>query len=213
MSTTNTKNKNNVLIPTIVEKDPNSPYERAYDIYSRLLKDFIVFITGPVETAMANTFIAQILYLQSVDAERDIKVYINTPGGSVSDGLAMYDTMLNVKNTITTINLGLAASMGSVLMQAGSKGQRFALPNSRIMIHQPLWGTGPSTQISDIEIVAKEGLRTKKNLIDIFVEKTGKTAKEVEKDMDRDNWLNSEESLNYGKHGLIDKILTPEKDK
>ena len=194
-----------ILIPVVVEKDP-SGFERSYDIYSRLLKDFIVFVTGEVEMGMANTFVAQLLFLESVDSTRDIKVYINSPGGSVYAGLAMYDTMKHVKNEITTINVGLAASMGAILMCGGNKGKRFALPNSYSLIHQTLGGT--EGQASDIEIYAKQILKTREQLGGILAEATDKKLETVIKDMDRDNWMDAEATLKYG---LVDEILKPQK--
>ena len=157
--------KNNILVPVVVEKDPNG-FERSYDIYSRLLKDFIVFITGPIDTAIANTFIAQLLFLESDDPTRDIKIYINSEGGYVSAGLAMYDTMKLVRNEIVTINVGLAASMASVLLSGGTKGKRYVLPESKTMIHQVLGGA--EGQASDVEIAAKEMLKVKERLTQIL---------------------------------------------
>lgn len=197
--------KDNVLVPVVIEKDPNG-YERSYDIYSRLLKDFIVFITGEVEMGMANTFVAQLLFLESQDSSRDIMVYINSPGGSVYAGLAMLDTMRHVKNDITTINIGLAASMGAILMCGGKKGKRFALPNSYTLIHQTLGGT--EGQASDIEIYAKQILKTREQLAGVLAKATGKKLDIVLKDMDRDNWMDAKAALEYG---LIDEILVPQK--
>ncbi|MFC1622222.1 ATP-dependent Clp protease proteolytic subunit [Patescibacteria group bacterium] len=197
--------KNDALIPIVVEKNPQG-FERSYDIYSRLLKDFIVFVTGPIDMAVANTFIAQLLYLESVDPEREISVYINSPGGMVTDGLAMYDTMRHVRNEIATINVGLAASMGSVILSGGTKGKRFALPESKTMIHQVLGGV--EGQASDIEIAAKETLRVKSRIIELIAENSGKKKESVEKDMDRNYWMNAKETKEYG---LIDKIMTSKK--
>jgi len=194
------------LIPIVVEKDPNG-MERSYDIYSRLLKDFIVFVTGPIDIGLANTFIAQLLFLESQDPERDVYIYINTPGGEVTSGLAMYDTMKHIKNDVNTINVGLAASMGSVLLSGGTKGKRYALPESKTMIHQPL-NYGISGQISDIEIEAKEGIRVKKRVSELIAEFSGKSIKDVEKDMDRNYWMDAKETVKYG---LVDKIMKPNK--
>jgi ATP-dependent Clp protease, protease subunit len=194
-----------ILIPVVVEKDPNG-FERSYDIYSRLLKDYIVFITGAIDMAVANTFIAQLLFLESEDSERDIKVYINSPGGTVTAGLAMFDTIKHVKNDVSTINVGLAASMGSVLLAGGKNGKRFVLPESKTMIHQVLGGV--EGQASDVEIEAKEMIRVKKRIIDIIAESTGKDTKKVEKDMDRNYWMTSNETVEYG---LADEVMKPTK--
>ncbi len=191
----------------VVEKNPNG-FERSYDIYSRLLEDFIVFVTGPIDIAVANTFIAQLLFLESKDAEREVSIYINTPGGEVTSGLAMYDTMKHIKNDVSTINVGLAASMGSLLLSGGTKGKRYALPESKTMIHQPLISGGLSGQMSDIQIEAKEGLRVKTRIMEIIAENSGKNPEQVEKDMDRNFWLTADETLKYG---LIDKVLSPKK--
>lgn len=197
--------QNNILVPVVIEKDPNG-YERAYDIYSRLLKDFIVFVTGPIETGLANTFIAQLLFLESTDPDRQVNIYINSPGGSVVDGLAMFDTMRHIKNDVATINVGLAASMGSVLLAGGTKGKRFALPESKTMIHQVLGGT--EGQASDVEIYAKEMLKVKNRINELLAETTGKPLKTIEHDTDRNYWLTAKEALNYG---IVDKIMEPKK--
>jgi ATP-dependent Clp protease protease subunit len=196
---------NNTLIPIVVEKDANG-YERSYDIYSRLLKDFIIFVTGPIDLAVANTFIAQVLFLESQDDKRNISVYINTPGGEVHAGMAMYDTLKYVKNPVTTINVGLAASMGSILMCAGSKGSRFCLPNSFILIHQNLGGI--EGQTSDVDIYAKQMLKVRNQLAGVLSDASGKDIEIIKRDMDRDNWMDAQQSLDYG---LIDKIYEPEK--
>jgi len=188
------------LIPTVIEK--TSLGERAYDIYSRLLKERIVFLGSPVDDAVANTIIAQLLFLEKEDAKKDISLYINTPGGSVSSGLAVYDTMRYIKCDVSTICVGLAASMGSILLCAGAKGKRFALPNAEVMIHQP-WG-GAQGQASDISIQADHILKTKDNLNKIIAECTGQKFEQVEKDSDRDNYMSASEALKYG---LIDKII------
>jgi len=188
------------LIPTVIEKTHNG--ERAYDIYSRLLKDRIIFVGTPIEDQIANSIIAQLLFLESEDAKRDIKLYINSPGGSVSAGLAIYDTMQYIKPDVATICVGLAASMGAVLLAAGAKGKRYALPNSKIMIHQVMGGA--QGQASDIKIQAEEILKVRDNLNNILSRHTGKPLKQVEKDTDRDYYMTAKEALDYG---LIDKII------
>lgn len=197
--------RNDVLVPIVVEKDP-SGYERSYDIYSRLLKDWIVFITGPIDQAVANTFIAQLLFLESQDAKRDISIYINSPGGEVYAGRAMYDTIKHVKNEIVTINVGLAASAAALLLCSGSKGKRYALPGASTMIHQPSGGT--EGQASDIEIQAKQIIKIREDFAKLIASNSGQPLKKVMEDMDRDNWMNAEEAIKYG---LIDKILPPKK--
>ena len=188
------------LIPVVVEKGGRDPY--AYDIYSRLLKDRIVFLQGVVQDDMANAIVAQLLYLQFEDPKADIHLYINSPGGSVSAGLGIYDTMQFLTCPVSTYCIGMAASMGAVLLTAGAKGKRFALPNARIMIHQPLAGMeGTSTEI---QIHVKEFLKTKKRLNEIIVKHTGKTLDQIEKDTDRDNFMSSQEAKDYG---LIDGVL------
>ena len=197
--------KNNTLIPIVVEKDPKGN-ERSYDIYSRLLKDFIIFITGPIDMAVANTFIAQMLFLESTDPEREINVYINSPGGIVYDGLAMYDTIRHVKNDVSTINVGLAASAAALLLSAGKNGKRYALPNSYTMIHQVLGGI--EGQQTDIEITAKHMLRLREQYAKALAENSKKPLEQVQKDIERDNWMNAEESVEYG---IIDEIMKPRK--
>ena len=197
--------KNNTLIPIVVEKDPKGN-ERSYDIYSRLLKDFIIFITGPIDMAVANTFIAQMLFLESTDPEREINVYINSPGGIVYDGLAMYDTIRHVKNDVSTINVGLAASAAALLLSAGKNGKRYALPNSYTMIHQVLGGI--EGQQTDIEITAKHMLRLREQYAKALAENSKKPLEQVQKDIERDNWMNAEESVEYG---IIDEIMKPGK--
>jgi len=199
--------KNSTLVPIVVEKDP-SGNERSYDIYSRLLKDYIVFVTGEIDMGVANTFIAQILFLQSQDPERVISVYINSPGGEVYAGVAMYDTMKHVKNEIVTINCGLAASAASLLLAGGTKGKRYALPNTYTLIHQPLIHGGMGGQATDIEIEAKHMIQLKHKLAEITAECVGKKSEDVLKDMERDYWMTAEETMKYG---LIDKILEPKK--
>jgi len=187
--------KNSTLVPIVVEKDSRG-FERSYDIYSRLLKDFIIFVTGPIDMTVANTFIAQMLFLESEDPEREISVYINTPGGSAYDGLAMYDTIKHVKNDVSTINVGLAASAGALLLSAGKKGKRFALPNSYTMIHQVLGGV--EGQQTDIEITAKHMLRLREQYAKAIAENSDRRFEDVQKEIERDNWMNSEESVEYG---------------
>lgn len=190
----------NQLVPMVVEQ--TSRGERAYDIYSRLLKERIIFIGTPIDDYVASLTIAQLLFLQSEDPNKDIHVYVNSPGGSVSAGMAIYDTMQFVKPDISTICVGMAASMAQVLLCAGAKGKRFALPHSRIMMHQPLGGT--QGQASDIEIYTREMIRTRDMLYDIISLHSGKDIETIKKDADRDNYMSPTEALNYG---LIDKIL------
>jgi ATP-dependent Clp protease protease subunit len=191
-------------IPFVVENTPRG--ERSYDIYSRLLKDRIIFLGSPINDQVANAIIAQLLFLESEDPEKEIFMYVNSPGGSVSAGLGIYDIMQYMSCPISTYCTGLAASMGSILLCAGTKGKRFALPNSRIMIHQPLGGV--QGQASDIERHAKEILRTKKQLMKIYEVHTGRKAEQVELDCDRDNFMTPEEAKAYG---LIDEIVTHRK--
>ena len=189
------------LVPTVVEETNRG--ERAYDIYSRLLKERVVFLGDQVTPETANIVIAQLLHLAYEDPKKDIKLYINSPGGSVYDGLAIIDTMNYIEPDVQTIGIGLQASMGAMLLSAGAKGKRFALPNARIMIHQP--SSGAEGKITDQEIALKEGIYLKKVLIDMMAKNTGKTAKEIEKDMDRDNWMSAEEAQKYG---IIDEVIT-----
>lgn len=188
------------LIPMVVEQTDRG--ERSYDIYSKLLEERIIFITGEINDALANTVVAQLLYLEAKDATKDIDVYINSPGGSVTAGLAIYDTMNFIKCGVSTICIGMAASMAAFLLSSGEKGKRYALSSSEIMIHQPLGGA--QGQASDIAIQAEHILKIKKNLNEILAKNTGKPYEEVEKDTDRDNYLSAEEALEYG---LIDKIF------
>ncbi len=192
----------NSIIPYIIET--TSRGERAYDIYSRLLKENIVFIGGPIDDHMANSVIAQLLFLSSQNPKKDVNLYINSPGGSVTAGLAIYDTMKFIKPDITTICMGMAASMAQVLLCAGTAGKRFALPNARIMMHQPSGGT--QGQSADIEIYTREILRIREVLYKIIGEHSGKDAEQIKKDADRDNYMTPEEAKEYG---LIDKILLP----
>lgn len=193
------------LIPTVIEQ--SSRGERAYDIYSRLLKDRIVMLSGPIDDNVANSVIAQLLFLEAQDPEKDIFLYINSPGGSVSAGLAIYDTMNFIKADVQTIVIGLAASMGSFLSSSGAKGKRFALPNAEIMIHQPLGGA--QGQATEIEIAAKHILFIRERLNKILAKNTGQRISKIAKDTDRDNWLTAEEAKEYG---LIDAILTNSSD-
>lgn len=184
----------------VIDKSPQG--ERAYDIYSRLLKDRIVFLGGPVDSDTSNSIIAQLLFLAAEDPKKDIFLYINSPGGSVTDGMAIYDTMQFIKPDVSTICVGMAASMGAVLLAGGAKGKRYALPNSRVMIHQVLGGA--SGQASDVEIHAKEILRWKQKLNEILSKHTKQKLEKVHKDTDRDFFMESEEARNYG---LIDEVL------
>ena len=190
-----------MLIPMVVEQSGHG--ERAYDIYSRLLKDRIIFIGSEIDDDMSNIIIAQLLFLQSEACDKDISIYINSPGGSVTSGMAIYDTMQFMKCDVATFCVGQASSMGAVLLAAGTKGKRHALPNSRIMIHQPLGGT--QGQATDIAIQAKEILKMKERLTDILAFHTNKNRKTLEKDMDRDYFLSANEAKEYG---IVDKVLT-----
>ena len=189
------------LIPMVIEQSGRG--ERAYDIYSRLLKERVVFLVGPVTEVTANLIVAQLLFLESENPDKDIFFYINSPGGSVSAGLAIYDTMQFVKPDVSTLCVGQAASMGALLLAAGEKGKRFALPNSRVMIHQPMGGF--SGQASDVEIHAREILYLRARLNEILARHTGQTVDAVAKDTDRDNFLSSEDAVKYG---IVDKVLT-----
>ncbi|WP_462258567.1 ATP-dependent Clp endopeptidase proteolytic subunit ClpP [Vagococcus teuberi] len=188
------------LIPTVIEQSARG--ERAYDIYSRLLKDRIIMLSGPIDDNVANSVIAQLLFLDAQDPEKDIYLYINSPGGSVSAGLAIYDTMNFVKSDIQTIVLGMAASMGSFLLSSGTKGKRFALPNAEIMIHQPLGGA--QGQATEIEIAARHILNTRERLNKILAENTEQPLQIIERDTDRDNFMSAEEAKEYG---LIDEVM------
>ena len=192
-------NEKNVLIPYVVER--TSSGERSYDLYSRLLEDRIIFLSGEIDDALANTVVAQLIYLEAKDPTKDIALYINSPGGSVSAGMAIYDTMNFIRPDVSTTCIGLAASMGAFLLSSGAKGKRYAMPNSEIMIHQPLGGA--QGQASDIKIQAEHILRIKEKLTRILSENTGKSIAEIARDTDRDNYLSAEEALNYG---LIDKV-------
>ena len=188
------------LVPMVVEQ--TSRGERAFDIFSRLLKERIIFLVGPINDGMANLVVAQLLFLESENPDKDIHLYINSPGGSVSAGMAMYDTMQFIKPDVSTLCTGLAASMGAFLLCAGAKGKRFCLPNSRVMIHQPSGGF--SGQASDIEIHAKEVLYLKRKLNEMMAHKTGQPIEVIERDTDRDNFMSAEEALKYG---MIDRVL------
>jgi len=188
------------LIPTIIEKTPLG--ERAYDIYSRLLKERIVFLGGPMNDEVANVIIAQLLFLESEDSKKDISLYVNSPGGVVTSGLAIIDVMNHIKPDVSTVCIGLAASMGAVILSAGAKGKRFALPNAEIMIHQPSGGV--EGQATDIEISAKRIIRNREVLNKILAKNTGQPLSRVEKDVDRDFFMDAEEGKKYG---IIDKIL------
>jgi len=189
------------LVPMVIEQSGRG--ERAYDIYSRLLKERVVFLVGPVTEITANLIVAQLLFLESENPDKDISFYINSPGGSVSAGMAIYDTMQFVKPDVSTLCVGQAASMGALLLAAGAKGKRFCLPNSRVMIHQPLGGF--QGQASDIEIHAKEILYLKQRLNEILAKHTGQKIDTIERDTDRDNFLSGEQSVSYG---LVDRVLT-----
>ena len=190
----------NYLVPTVIEETNRG--ERAFDIYSRLLSERIIFLGEDVNSHTANLVIAQLLFLAHEDSKKDIKLYINSPGGSVYDGLAIIDTMNHIAPDVQTIGIGLQASMGAMLLSSGAKGKRFALPNSRIMIHQPSSGT--EGKITDQEIMLKEGIFLKKRLIEIFAKNTGKSIAQVEKDMDRDFWMSATDAKSYG---IIDQVI------
>ena len=194
-------NEKNTFMPLVVER--TAAGERSYDLPSRLLEDRIVFLTGEVNDASANAVIAQLIYLEGKDPTKDISLYINSPGGSVSAGLAIYDTMNYIKCDVSTICMGMAASMGAFLLSSGAKGKRFALPNAEVMIHQPLGGT--QGQASDIKIAAEHILRTKARLNRIMAENCGRPVSDLERDTDRDNWLTADQAKEYG---LIDKVFT-----
>jgi ATP-dependent Clp protease protease subunit len=189
------------MVPMVIEQSGRG--ERAYDIYSRLLKERVIFLVGPVNDHTANLVVAQLLFLESENPDKDISLYINSPGGSVSAGLAIYDTMQFVKPDVSTLCTGLAASMGAFLLAAGAKGKRFSLPNSRIMIHQPLGGA--QGQAADIEIQAREILYLRERLNMILAEKTGQSIEQIAKDTDRDNFMSADQAAEYG---MIDKVLT-----
>ncbi len=190
-----------MLIPTVIEKSQFG--ERAYDIFSRLLRDNIIFLDGPIDDHTANLIIAQLLFLQSEDSKKDISFYVNSPGGSISAGMAIIDTMNHIKNDVSTVGVGIAASMGAMILSAGTKGKRFALPNAEIMIHQPLMH-GLEGQASDIEIGAKNIMKMRENLYKMLAKNTGQTFTKIEKDADRNFWMSAEEAKKYG---IVDKVL------
>ena len=194
---TNIKNQ---LVPMVVEQTPRG--ERAFDIYSRLLKERVIFITGTIEDHMANLVVAQLLFLEAENPEKDINIYINSPGGSVTSGMSIYDTMSYIKPDISTLCIGQASSMGAILLTGGTKGKRFALPNSRIMIHQPLGGF--QGQATDIEIHAQEILKIRTKLNEILSQHSGKDIDKVSQDTERDNFMSGDEAVKYG---LIDKVI------
>ena len=189
------------LIPTVLEK--TSMGERAYDIYSRLLKERIIFIGGPIDAEIANLVIAQLLFLENEDSKKDVTLYINSPGGHVSAGLAIIDTMNFIKPDVSTVCVGMAASMGAMILSAGAKGKRFVLPHSEVMIHQPLGGA--EGQASDIAIAAENILKTRSVLYKMLSKNTGKSMAQIEKDADRNYWISSEEAVKYG---IVDKMIT-----
>lgn len=191
-----------MLIPTVIEKSQFG--ERAYDIYSRLLRERIIFLAGPIDDNLANIVIAQLLFLESEDPKKDIMLYLNSPGGSVTAGMAIYDTMEHIKPEVSTICVGIAASMAAVLLSSGAKGKRFALPNAEVMIHQVMGGA--EGQASDIEITARHILKTKEKLTKILAKNCKKTPAQVEKDSDRDYYMSAEEAESYG---IIDKVMKP----
>lgn len=193
-----------MLIPTVIQKTHAG--ERAYDIYSRLLKERIIFIGGPIHDDIANSVVAQLLHLEQEDAEKDITIYVNSPGGSVSAGMAMIDTMHFIKPDVSTVCIGMAASMGAMILSQGAKGKRYVLPNSRVMIHQPL--TGVEGQASDIAITAEQILKTKKKLATMIADSSGQKISQVEKDMDRDYWMDATEAKKYG---IVDGVITKRK--
>lgn len=195
-----------MLIPTVIEKSQFG--ERAYDIYSRLLRERIVFLAGPIDDNVANIVIAQLLFLESEDSKKDITLYINSPGGQIQSGLAIVDTMHHIKPEVVTICTGMAASMGAIILSQGKKGKRFMLPNSEVMIHQPL--TGVEGQASDIQITANHIQRLKEKLTKMLSDATGQDYKKVEKDKDRDYWMSADEAKKYG---IVDTILKPKNNK
>jgi ATP-dependent Clp protease protease subunit len=194
------------LIPMVVEKTPYG--ERAFDIYSRLMRERIIFLSGPIHDGMANTIIAQLLFLQSEDPKKDISLYINSPGGVVTAGLAIYDTMQHVEPDVATYSVGIAASMAAVLLAAGKKGKRYALPNSDILLHQVMGGA--EGQATDVEITARQMLKTKDRLNQIIAKHTGQSLTRIQKDTDRNFWLSAGEAMEYG---VVDSIMAPESAK
>jgi ATP-dependent Clp protease protease subunit len=200
-STSSASNPSGVLVPTVIENEGR--YERAYDIYSRLLKDRIIFLGEQVNSVTSNLVVAQLLFLQAQDAKKDIYFYLNSPGGSVYDGLAIYDTMQYITNDVQTVGIGLQASMGAFLLAAGTKGKRFVLPTSTVMIHQPSSGT--QGKVTDQEIDLQEAIRLKRLLESIMAKNTGQKIERIHEDMERDRWLSAEEAKKYG---IVDDIIT-----
>ena len=194
-----------MLIPTVIEKTQAG--ERAYDIYSRLLKDRIIFLSGPVDDHTANTIVAQMLFLASKDPKKDIQLYINSPGGSVTAGLAIYDTMQYIKCDVSTVSIGMSASMGALILAAGAKGKRYALPNSEILLHQVMGGA--KGQASEIEITAKQILKIKEQMNKIMAKHTGQSLSKIAQDTDRDFYLSAEEAKTYG---VVDEVIVPKKN-
>lgn len=199
--------QDNLLIPMVIEQTGRG--ERSYDIYSRLLKERVIFLVGPVNDASANLVVAQLLFLEAENPDQDIHLYINSPGGSVTAGMSIYDTMNFIKPDVSTLCLGQAASMGAFLLSAGTKGKRYALPHSRVMIHQPLISGGLGGQASDIEIHARELLKTKATLNELLAKHSGQPLEKIERDTDRDNFLSAQEAVNYG---LVDHVTTSRTD-
>ena len=191
-----------MLVPTVIEQTARG--ERAYDIYSRLLKDRVIMLSGEINDTMANSIIAQLLFLDAQDNTKDIYLYVNTPGGSVSAGLAIVDTMNFIKSDVQTIVMGVAASMGTIIASSGAKGKRFMLPNAEYLIHQPMGGAGSGTQQTDMAIVAEHLLRTRNTLEKILAENSGKSVEQIHKDAERDYWMSAQETLEYG---FIDEIM------
>jgi ATP-dependent Clp protease protease subunit len=191
------------LVPTVLEK--TSMGERAYDIYSRLLKDRIIFLGTPIDDTIASLIVAQLLFLEQEDSKKDIMLYVNSPGGSVSSAMAIIDTMNFIKCDVSTICIGLAASAGAVILSSGTKGKRFSLPNSEVMIHQPLINGGVGGQATDIEITAKNIVKMKKRLNEMLAKNTGQKLAKIEADVERDYWMTADEALKYG---IVDKIIT-----
>ena len=189
-----------MLIPYVIDQTSNG--ERSYDIYSRLLEDRIIFITGEIDDNVANTVVAQLIYLEGKNADKDISLYINSPGGSISAGMAIYDTMQYIKCDVSTICVGLAASMGAFLLAAGAKGKRMCLPNSEVMIHQPL--SGVQGQVTDIQITANHVTKTKKRMNEMLAKNCNQPLEKIEQDVERDNWMNAQEAKEYG---LVDKVI------
>ena len=199
--------QNNLLIPMVIEQTGRG--ERSYDIYSRLLKERVIFLVGPVNDASANLVVAQLLFLEAENPDQDIHLYINSPGGSVTAGMSIYDTMNFIKPDVSTLCLGQAASMGAFLLSAGTKGKRYALPHSRVMIHQPLISGGLGGQATDNEIHARELLKTKATVNEVLAKHSGQPLEKIERDTDRDNFLSAEEAVNYG---LVDHVTTSRAD-